>query len=243
MQQIKYFGNTNVPKEITESFNLWDIINLVRSPKWQKDAARKYNGGQVYTPSARFTGLSSLEEIDEILNREVTQSNEVLQHNRTFDMVSDVCGSVVNMDAFIQGQPEDMYNFVSSESNIVEDLNIFISISADTPVSFIQRAANNIKEYIESRPSNVSFNINLRSDGHQYNDKTRKRFGVFHTLIVRVASADDYLTPQVINLLGHPMFYRYFILQYKAAALNSNTTAEPTPEGWTDFLTFNKTWS
>lgn len=242
MKQIKYFGTTNVPKEIIETFNLWDLINLVRSAGFQKDAVNRYSGHQVLHPSARFTGISDLNEIDEILNREVLQSNEVMQHNRTFDMVGSVSGSIVNIDAYLNGEPEDMFTFVNSESNTVEDLNIFISVSSDTPVSFIQRAANNIKEYIESRPSNVSFNINLRSDGHQYNDKTKKRFGVFHTIIINVASADDYLTPQVINLIGHPMFYRYFILRYKAATLNSNTTAEPTPEGWMDFLTFNKQW-
>ena len=134
MKQIKYFGTTNVPKEIIETFNLWDLINLVRSAGFQKDAANRYSGHQVYTPSARFTGISNLNEIDEILNREVLQSNEVLQHNRTFDMVHSVSGSIVNIDAYLNGEPEDMFTFVNSESNTVEDLNIFISVSSNTPV-------------------------------------------------------------------------------------------------------------
>jgi hypothetical protein len=222
-------------------FNLWDLINLVRSPEFQEESKDRYYGHALIEPDESFTGIKSVNDIDTILNREVQHNDSFISNNRVFDMVPDVCGSVVNMDAYIQGQPEDMYNFVSSESNIVEDLNLYYAIPARVPVQQIAEAAQRLKEYIEQRPANVSFNINIRSDykGMTATGAISKKE---HSTQILVASADDYLTNQVINLLGSPMFFRYFLLHYRFTKLNSNTVGLPTPEGWTNFLTFNKTW-
>lgn len=224
--------------QVTENFNLWDFISLVRSKDFQQRAAPKYSGSTVLNPDYSFVGFSNLDEIERILNKEVTKNGDFLQNNRTFDMVPDVCGSVVNMDAFIQGQPEDMYNFVSSESNIVQDLNLYYAINGAVPVQHISDAAKRVKEYIESKPANVSFNIKVRSDYKMYGGRDKKSY----SLNLLVASAEDYLTDQVVNLLGHPMFFRYFMLHHRFEKLNSNTQGEPTPPDYINFLTFNKTW-
>lgn len=226
-------------------FNLWDLINLVKSQKFQREAIKRYNGYAVTNPRFEFTGLKSIDDIDNILNAEVKQNADFKTNERVFDMVPDVCGSVVNLDAYLQGQPEDMFNFVSSDANIVEDLNLWICMAASVKVVDIAAAAQRLKSYVENRPSNVSFNINVRSDYKPYDDRPRvkNRVGTdVYSLRILVASAEDYLTPQVINLLGHPMFYRYFMLRYKAHQLNSNSIQAQKPEGYIDFLTFNKTW-
>jgi hypothetical protein len=234
---------------LTSNFNLWDLTNMVRSPQFIESNKDRYNGHALETPDIGFHGFSSVSEIDDILNKEVINSTEVLQHQKTFDMVSDVSGSVVNIDAYLNGEPEDMYNFVSSESNIVEDLNIYISLSWKVPVQDIAAAAARIKAYVESRPANVSLNINIRTDYRKvwYVGRTQslknRRVGVDkHTLLLNVASADDYLTPQVINLIGHPIFYRWVIIQYIAGTHDSNMSIEKCPTDWIDFITFNKTW-
>jgi hypothetical protein len=231
---------------LTSNFNLWDLTNMVRSAQFIESNKDRYHGHALINPDVSFHGFADVSEIDDILNKEVVNSTEVLQHNRTFDMISDVSGSVVNIDAYLNGEPEDMYNFVSSESNIVEDLNIYISLSWKVPVQDIAAAAARIKAYVESRPSNVSLNINIRTDYKEVDYKGRKRTryvgSQLYSMIINVASADDYLTPQVVNLIGHPIFYRWVILQYICGTMDSNCTTEPTPEGWTNFLTFNKTW-
>jgi len=231
---------------LTSNFNLWDLTNMVRSPQFIEENKDRYHGHALIRPDVRFHGFADVSEIDSILNKEVINSTEVLQHNRTFDMISDVSGSVVNIDAYLNGEPEDMYNFVSSESNIVEDLNIYISLSWKVPVQDIAAAAQRIKAYVESRPANVSLNINIRTDYRKvwYVGKTQslknRRVGVDkHTLLLNVASADDYLTPQVINLIGHPIFYRWVILGYKSAQLDSNCTVEQCPTDWMNFINGN----
>jgi hypothetical protein len=234
---------------LTSNFNLWDLTNMVRSPQFIESNKGRYHGHALEMPDIGFHGFADVSEIDTILNKEVINSTEVLQHQKTFDMVSDVSGSVVNIDAYLNGEPEDMYNFVSSESNIVEDLNIYISLSWKVPVQDIAAAAARIKAYVESRPANVSLNINIRTDYRKvwYVGKTQslknRRVGVDkHTLILNVASADDYLTSQVINLIGHPIFYRWVIIQYICGKLDSNCNVEQCPTDWVNFLTFNKTW-
>lgn len=234
---------------LIEKLNLWDLTNMVRSPQFKEANKNKFNGHALTSPTLDFHGFADVSEIDDILNREVTQSNEVLQHNRTFDMVSSVSGSIVNIDAYLNGEPEDMFTFVSSESNTVEDLNLYISLSWKVPASDIAAAAQRIKAYVESRPSNVSLNINIRTDykkvwyvGKTQSLKNRRVGAEKYTLLLNVASADDYLTDQVINLIGHPMFYRWVILGYKSAKLDSNCTVEPCPTDYINFLTFNKTW-
>lgn len=232
---------------LTSNFNLWDLTNMVRSPQFIESNKNRYHGHALETPDQGFHGFSSVRDIDSILNKEVINSNEVLQHQKTFDMVSDVSGSVVNIDAYLTGQPEDMFNFVSSESNIVEDLNIYISLSWKVPVEIIAAAADRIKTYVESRPANVGLNINIRTDYREVEYKGRKQTRYvgdeLYSMIINVASADDYLTPQVVNLIGHPIFYRWVILQYICGTHDTNCSVEPRPEGWEDFLTFNKTWS
>ena len=231
---------------LTSNFNLWDLANMVRSPQFIESNKDRYNGHVLIRPDVSFHGFADVSEIDAILNKEVINSTEVLQHQKTFDMVSDVSGSVVNIDAYLNGEPEDMYNFVSSESNIVEDLNIYISLSWKVPVHEIAEAAKRIKSYIESRPANVSLNINIRTDYRTVEYKGRKQTRYvgkdLYSMLINVASADDYLTDQVINLIGHPMFYRYIIIQYICGTLDSNCNVEPCPPDYINFLTFNKTW-
>lgn len=224
---------------------VWDLINTVRSPQFQQVAKYRFRGDTVMNPDIDFHGIGSLNDIDTILNKEVYHSNEVLQHSRTFDIVSSVSGSVVNIDAYLNGEPEDMYTFVNSESNTVEDLNLYISLSWKVPLKDIAAAAQRIKAYVESRPANISLNINVRSDYRAYNDKPRakNRLGSeSYSIQLLVASADDYLTDQVVNLLGHPMFYRYFMLRHRGNQLNMNSMSEPCPPDYINFLTFNKTW-
>lgn len=220
------------------NFNLWDIINLVRSPQWYEETKGRFNHEYLDKTDASFHGIKSHAEIDTILNKEVSKSDRAIQHNKIFDMVPDVTGSVVNIDAYIQGQPEDMFSFISSEANMVQDLNLYLSVSWRVTAKEIQDAANRVKKYIESKPANVSLNINLRTDYKlSYStDKTLK------SIIINVARADDYLTDQVVNLLGHVMFFRYFICNYIFLSNNSNGTPEQSSEGYDDFITFNKTW-
>ena len=223
--------------------NLWDLTNLVRSPEYKEANKDRYAGHYLTTPKPHFHGFESIDDIDSILNAEVQNNGEYITNNRTFDMVPDVCGAIVNMDAYIQGQPEDMYNFVSSDSNIVEDLNLYISLPYMVRAADIAAAAQRIKSYVESRPANVSININIRTDYKTYDDSKRIKEGKkVNTILINVCNADDYLTPQVINLIGHPMFYRWVILSYQFNKHNCNSIPQPCPPDYINFLTFNKTW-
>jgi len=221
------------------NFNLWDLINLVRSPQWYEETKGRYNHSYLDKTDASFHGIESHAEINTILNKEVSKSDGLIHHNKIFDMVSDVAGSVVNIDAYIQGQPEDMYSFISSESNIVQDLNLYLSVSWKVAAKEIQDAANRVKKYIESKPANVSLNINLRTD---YKLSDGRPYGNVKSIVINIARADDYLTDQVVNILGHVMFFRYFICNYIFLSNNSNGTPEKSAEGYDDFMTFNKTW-
>ena len=231
---------------LTSNFNLWDLTNLVRSPQFQEANKNRYHGHALTSPTLDFHGFSSVDEIDTILNAPIINNSELKPHSKTFDMISSVSGSVVNIDAYLNGEPEDMYTFVNSESNTVEDLNLYISLSWNVPATEIAAAAQRIKAYIESRPSNVSFNINLRTDYRTVEYKGRKQTRYvgkdLYSMLINVASADDYLTDQVVNLIGHPMFYRWVIIQYICGTLDSNCNVESCPPDYINFLTFNKTW-
>ena len=231
---------------LTSNFNLWDLANLVRSPHFQEANKNRYHGHALTSPKLDFHGFADVSEIDAILNAPITNNSDLKPHSKTFDMVSSVSGSIVNIDAYLNGEPEDMYTFVNSESNTVEDLNLYISLSWKVPATDIAAAAQRIKAYIESRPANVSLNINIRTDYRAVEYKGRKQTRYvgkdLYSMLINVASADDYLTDQVINLIGHPMFYRYIIIQYICGTLDSNCNVEPCPPDYINFLTFNKTW-
>ena len=231
---------------LTSNFNLWDLANLVRSPQFQEANKNRYHGHALTSPTLDFHGFADVSEIDAILNAPISNNSDLKPHSKTFDMISSVSGSIVNIDAYLNGEPEDMYTFVNSESNTVEDLNLYISLSWKVPASDIAAAAQRIKAYVESRPINVSLNINIRTDYRTVEYKGRKQTRYvgkdLYSMLINVASADDYLTDQVINLIGHPMFYRYIIIQYICGTLDSNCNVEPCPPDYINFLTFNKTW-
>ena len=231
---------------LTSNFNLWDLTNLVRSPQFQEANKNRYYGHALTSPTLDFHGFADVSEIDAILNAPISNNSDLKPHSKTFDMISSVSGSIVNIDAYLNGEPEDMYTFVNSESNTVEDLNLYISLSWKVPASDIAAAAQRIKAYVESRPINVSLNINIRTDYRTVEYKGRKQTRYvgkdLYSMLINVASADDYLTDQVINLIGHPMFYRYIIIQYICGTLDSNCNVEPCPPDYINFLTFNKTW-
>ena len=191
---------------LTSNFNLWDLTNLVRSPQFQEANKNRYHGHALTSPKLDFHGFADVSEIDTILNAPISNNSELKPYSKIFDMVSDVTGSVVNIDAYLNGEPEDMYAFVNSESNTVEDLNLYISLSWKVPASDIAAAAQRIKAYVENRPSNVSLNINIRTDyrtvhyvGKTQSLKNRRVGKDLYSMLINVASADDYLTDQVIN--------------------------------------------
>jgi hypothetical protein len=220
------------------NMQIWDLINTVRSPKFIKEYKNTYGGKQVlFNPDPKFTGLPDLESIDTILNKPIQHNEERIINTKTFDVICSTAGSFVNMDAYLSGEPENMYQFENSDANIVEDLNLFIALTYKVKATEIQKAADRIYKYVIMRPANVSLNINLRSD---YTHSASKET---HSLILNLASAEDYLTDQVINLIGSSMLYRYFILSYRFCIHNSTTWPAQMPEGYINFMTFDKTWN
>lgn len=225
-------------QEVT-NLKLWELTDMVGSQEWKDTMQGRYLYRYLTEVSPSFHGINSIAEIQDILNKEVTKGDGTIQNNKVFDMVPDVCGAVCNIDAYLQGQPEDMFSFVHSESNIVQDLNLYLSVPYSVNAKDIQSAANRIRKYIENKPTNVSLNINLRTD---YRQSNWSPYGPVKSIILDVARADDYLTDQVVNILSHVCLFRYFICTYIFLTNNSNGRPEKAADGWVDFMTFNKTW-
>ncbi len=217
--------------------HVWELVNTVRSEEFKSRYATTYGGRHLlFNPEKKFTGIADLNKIDSLLNKPIKRNEETLTNQKTFDVVSSTSGSFVNMDAYMAGEPEDMYEYINNEATIFEDLNLFIALNSRIKVEDIQKAADRIYKYVTTRPANVQLNIILRSD------YKRERSNERHSIELIIASHEDYLTDQIINLLGSAMLYRYFLLSYRFCVHDSNTWPEQMPDGYINFMTFNKTW-
>lgn len=122
--------------------SLNDMVNYIESNKAIHNVPKNGFGNNPYTISedkAKFTGGTYEQCIqlmktgdNELLKKFVAaQSHVQVTHTQT-EMIEDVVGSFVNMDSYIQGLPECMFDFQNIESNRFCEITINTAFSSET---------------------------------------------------------------------------------------------------------------
>lgn len=180
-----------------------------------------------------FHGISTYQQLIDMETKQTEYKNPMVIHTNNFETVADVAGSMVNMDAFLNGEPEDMYNFVYSDSNIVKDLNLFISLGWQVDSEDIRRASERIYKYILNKPANVYFNVTITTIFKYMNS------GKVRELKVILSDSDSYMTDHCLNMLGSPVFFRWLMVNYVITKQNALIQPMPTNRDLIDFMTFD----
>lgn len=210
----------------SEVWRFEDLYNYVKSDEFYNYAKNTHYGkdGRGIREQFReeFHGISAYQKIIDMETAPLTYRNPNVIHSNKFETVSDVCGSMVNMDAYLNGEPEDMYNFVYSDSNIVKDINLYISLPWNVEAYQIERAAKRIYNYILNKPANVYFNVSITTKVKYQNSGNKKEIKII------LSDSDSYMTDHCLNMLGSPAFFRWLIINYTIT--KQNCYIQPMPE-------------
>lgn len=212
-----------------------DLKRIVNSDEFNKEHEEKPNFQQFrdHNLDRSFFGVNSREELKQIEERPLNFANGEKVNSNQYELINSFSGSMVNMGAYLSGEPEDMYEFQDTNSNVVKDLKLFISMSGSIEARKIEEAAKKVLKYIEEKPANVYFNVSLVSSGTYMRSHKHSRIEVI------LSDSDSYITNEVINLLCSPAMYRYYILKY--CLVEESRQPDSTPPDCINFMDFDLT--
>lgn len=218
-----------------EAWRFEDLYNYVKSDDFYNYAKDTKYGKEVRNIIGRydFYGVYDYAEVLELETKPLTYSNPNIIHSNKFETVPDFSGSMVNMEAYLNGETEDMYNFVYSDSNIVKDINLYISLSWEVKASRIAAAAEKVYNYIINKPANVYFNVSITFN-FRYAGSNKVK-----SLKIILSDSDSYMTDHCVNMLGSPVFFRWLILRYAITKKNGFPENMPTAKDYINFINFD----
>jgi hypothetical protein len=210
-----------------------DLKRIVNSEEFENEHKEKPNFQQFrdHNLDLTFFGINSREELKQIEERPLNFANGEKVNSNQYELINSFSGSMVNMGAYLSGEPEDMFEFQDTNSNVVKDLRLFISMSGSVNAKKIEAAAKKVLKYIEEKPANVYFNVSLVSSG------TYMRSGKHSKIEVILSDSDSYITNEVINLLCSPAMYRYYVLKY--CLVEESRQPDSTPPDCINFMDFD----
>ncbi len=219
-------------------YEVWrfeDLYNYVKSDEFYNYAKGTKFGRGLRDLIGRydFYGVYDYAELLELETKPLQYRNPNVIHSNKFETVSDVCGSMVNIDAYLNGEPEDMFNFEYSDSNIVKDLNLYISLPWTVTAQSIERASKKVYEYIINKPANVYFNVSITLKFHYSKSKNIKEIKVI------LSDSDSYITDHCVNMLSTPLFFRWLIINYTITKQNWYPEPMPTNRDFINFMDFD----
>lgn len=223
----------------SEVWRFEELYNYVKSDEfynYAKNTEYGENGRGIRTNFRHdFHGFSTYQNLIDMETKPLSYSNPNVIHSNKFETVSDVCGSMVNMGAYLNGEPEDMFNFEYSDSNIVKDLNLYISLPWMVRADDIAAAAKKVYEYIINKPSNVYFNVSLTTSFKYSNSSNKKEIKII------LSDSDNYITDHCVNMLGSPALFRWLIINYTITKQNWRIEEMPKNRDYVNFIDFNLT--
>lgn len=221
----------------SEVWRFEDLYNYVKSDDFYNYANKTKYGERGIRDNYRyeFHGISTYQQLVELETKPLQYKNPNVVHSNQFETVADVCGSMVNMDAYLNGEPEDMFNFEYSDSNIVKDLNLYISLPWTVTAQSIERAAKKVYEYIINKPANVYFNVSITLKFKYLNSGNKKELKLI------LSDSDSYITDHCINMLSTPLFFRWLMINYTITKQNWRIEPMPTDRDLISFMDFDLT--
>ena len=206
-----------------KEYNFSSIKESLETDKMLNSSINKYNMPEFY-------GYGNFSEFNEMaakkFNREF--SNEITEIS-TINIINDVTGYAPNVVNYINGEPEDMYNFEFTENVNYHELNFYISLSWKITAEEIKKQGQILAKYLQDNTSNrdkfkISFFGNFK-DSFLLSDKKKKMEDKRLELEIIVADYDDYITDNIFNTICSPCFFRLYMLNLCSFAYGYNYKA------------------
>jgi hypothetical protein len=165
--------------------------------------------------SPDFYGYDNFAEFNEVASKKFNRefSNEISEIS-TINIINDVTGYAPNIVNFINGEPEDMYNFSFTENVNYHELNFYISLSWRVTAKEIAKQGQILAKYLQDNTSNKDkFKITFFGNFMDcYIEQTDKRMADKRLeLEIIVADYDDYITDNIFNTICSPCFFRLYM--------------------------------
>lgn len=173
-----------------------------------------------------FYGANSFEDMQKELNKPFVLSgkNEAPQIT-SFNTCLDVYGFAPNVAAYLNNEPENMYNFESSEAPNLIELNIYISLPYSIDAAAIAKQGQILAKFLsENTTAKDRFKVTFYNNSTGNNFLNSKKLANIENLelVIELCNYNDYITDYLLNLICSPGFYRYYILSCRNFANGFN---------------------
>lgn len=172
-----------------------------------------------------FYGYTNFEDMQEDFKKFKRTGVDMLNKGG-FEVIKDVAGFMPNIEAYINGEPEAMYNFNAGECNNLIEVKIYMSMAYAVTAEQIRDKGLILADFIE-RNSNARDRFKITfiakfSKLHVMKSNSLKMKYKEVSNELTFCDYNDYMTNELLGCLCSPAMYRYYILGLNGLAQGHN---------------------
>lgn len=179
---------------------------------------KKYADGNDYKNSLefneRFQGFKTHDDMIKSFNSFKFKGAENSK-DISINTYNDICGFAPNIPAFINCEPENMYNFETQHKNNIIELKIYICLPSNIRASEIEANGLILAEFLQKNATSkdrfkVSFNFKIKGLYKCFNDENSDLLHKEAHISLKVADFNDYIPAETLAVICSPAMFRFY---------------------------------
>jgi hypothetical protein len=135
--------------------------------------------------------------------------------NISINTFNDICGFAPNIPAFINCEPENMYNFETQHKNNIIELKIYICLPSNIRASEIEANGLILAQFLEKNATSndkfkVSFNFKIKGVYKCFNDEGADLLHKEAHISLKVSDFSDYIPIETLAVICSPAMFRFY---------------------------------
>jgi hypothetical protein len=182
-----------------------------------------------------FYGFGSFDKLKKEMSIPFEQIESNYLNDSSNTISNSIAGFAPNVPAYLNGEPECMYNFEFTETANYHELNFYISLPWDVKSGEIREQGKELAEYLRKNTSpKDKFKISFFGFFENLKElDTRLSHKITEIdLEIIVCDYDDYMTNDILNLICTSAMFRFYMLNslsYFQGIKKHNTNGNPIP--------------
>jgi hypothetical protein len=190
------------------NFKLSDLRKLIETPEYLKSSIDE-NRKDYY-------GYSNFAELETETAKPFETNGVNNETQISSNIYNSVCGFAPNVPAYLNGEPESMYNFETTTEVNYHELDFYICLGWNVTSNEIKRNGKILADYLKSNTSaadkfKITFHFDIQAlDNERTNTKVKD--GKYVQTTLEITDFDDYVTEEILNLVCSPALFRLYMI-------------------------------
>lgn len=187
---------------------------------------RKFAESDTYKNSVNFQtsfeGFASFQLMQDHFNTFKFLNNPLI-NQVNLNTCPDICGFMPNVPAYLNNEPQDMFNFEQSEQVNLIELNLYISLPSTVNAKEIDKNGKILAAWLaKNTTAKDRFKINLCGQTTKIWQLGKKGKTTLPGQKIKINLCDfnDYITPDILAMLCSPAAYRYYYFAGRNMLMN-----------------------